>query len=406
MATGKKLIGIGDKTTTGGVVLSAHLDVQINNQGTATENCLASCGQCGQNGMIKVVEKVAYIINELQAAREGDLVMCACPEGANRLIGSPGSTIVGGTEHRATVYQPFGNEAAMHETYATLNEGLNSGTIDVGELLKSAAWPPYNPMTGEDLTDKLRAALEANHKKAIILTLADAAATLKDMAGELAAELKDKAVELKGKAEDFSWEKDGTKTLNAANTANDIGGYGAAIYKAYDLAKQFGDYGVKAEVFTSKGKEYIAITTKNNSDKVLRHVLINGVRVKLNGHKYRTNNYKVMQLGLTPQSRMSGYKGAAVATFVISATINTNELVFNDDYHLVDWFGNVGTDMFKGMVAIGAGEAALLALGLTGGAAIIGGVLAVVAASVIIELVFEEWKVSEKVVSGLNNAIN
>jgi uncharacterized Zn-binding protein involved in type VI secretion len=55
MAAGKKLIGIGDKTTTGGVVLSAHLDVHINNQGTATEKCLASCGQCGQNGMIKGV---------------------------------------------------------------------------------------------------------------------------------------------------------------------------------------------------------------------------------------------------------------------------------------------------------------------------------------------------------------
>lgn len=249
-------------------------------------------------------------------------------------------------------------------------------------------WPAYNPVTGEDLSDQLRDVLEANHKKAIILTLADAAATLKDMARE------------------YSWEKHGKQTLETASTINDVGGYGAAIYKAYDLAKQFGDHGVKAEVFTSRGKEYIAITTKNNGDKVMRHALVNGVRVKFNGHKYRLNNYKMMQLGLSPQSRASGYKGGAVVTFIISATINTNELVFNDDYHLVDWFGNVGTDMFKGMVAIGAGEAALLALGLTGGAAIVGGVLAVVAVSVIIEFVFKEWEVSEKVVSGLKNAIN
>ena len=249
-------------------------------------------------------------------------------------------------------------------------------------------WPAYNPVTGEDLSDQLRDVLEANHKKAIILSLADAVATLKDMARE------------------YSWEKHGKQTLETASTINDVGGYGAAIYKAYDLAKQFGDHGVKAEVFTSRGKEYIAITTKNNGDKVMRHALVNGVRVKFNGHKYRLNNYKMMQLGLSPQSRASGYKGGAVVTFIISATINTNELVFNDDYHLVDWFGNVGTDMFKGMVAIGAGEAALLALGLTGGAAIVGGVLAVVAVSVIIEFVFKEWEVSEKVVSGLKNAIN
>jgi hypothetical protein len=181
------------------------------------------------------------------------------------------------------------------------------------------------------------------------------------------------------------------------------GGYGAAVYKAYDLARQFGDYGVKAEVFTSKGKEYIAITTKNNGDKIMRHALVNGVRVKFNGHKYRLNNYKVVQLGLTPQGRVGGYKGGAVATFIISATINTNELVFNDDYHLVDWFGNVGTDMFKGILAIAAGEAFLLAIGVSGGAILLG-VLAVVGASYAIDKIFEEWHISEKVVSELKNA--
>lgn len=35
----------------------------------------------------------------------------------------------------------------------------------------------------------------------------------------------------------------------------------------------------------------------------MRHALVNGVRIKFNGHKYRLNNYKVVQLGLTPQSR-------------------------------------------------------------------------------------------------------
>lgn len=308
-----------------------------------------------------------------------------------------GGVIIGGSSVIIGDQAPGGSAAMRSAAFAPAAESAEQGGAELAEALKGAMWPPYNPMTGEDLTDQLRAALEANHKKAIILTLADAAATLKDMAEELAAELQ-------GKAENFSWEKDGTKTLEAANTANDLGGYGAAVYKAYDLAKQFGDYGVKAEVFTSKGKEYIAITTKNNSDKILRHTVVNGVRVKLNGHKYRTNNYKVMQLGLTPQSRVSGYKGAAVVTFIISATINTNELVFNDDYHLVDWFGNVGTDMFKGIVAIGAGEALLLALGVSGFGAIILGAIVVVGVSILIENIFDEWKVSEKVVSGLKNA--
>jgi uncharacterized Zn-binding protein involved in type VI secretion len=313
-----------------------------------------------------------------------------------------GGVIIGGSSVIIGDQAPGGSGAmAMRSAaFTPAAESAEQGSAEVAEALKGAMWPPYNPMTGEDLTDKLRAALEANHKKAIILTLADAAATLKDMAEE-------KAAELKEKAESYTWEKDGTKTLKAASTANNFGGYGVAVYKAYDLAKQFGDYGVKAEVFTSKGKEYIAITTKNNSDKILRHTVVNGVRVKLNGHKYRTNNYKVMQLGLTPQSRMSGYKGAGVVTFIISATINTNELVFNDDYHLVDWFGNVGTDMFQAMASIAAGEVVLLGIGaLIGGTGVLFGAIVFVVVSIAVGWVFEEWNVSEKVVSELKNAIN
>ena len=65
----------------------------------------------------------------------------------------------------------------------TLNEPAKGYWVDGAPV-----WPAYNPVTGEDLSDQLREVLEANHKKAIILTLADAAATLKDMAKELAVE--------------------------------------------------------------------------------------------------------------------------------------------------------------------------------------------------------------------------
>lgn len=140
MAQGKKLIGIGDKTTTGGVVLSAHLDVKINNQGTATERCLVSCGQCGQNGMIKVLEPVGCIVHDLMVAREGDWVMCNCPPGRNVLIGSPSSAVIGGTEDgQVYVFSPFAHERAMQEAYASLNEGINSGSVDVNELFAAAS---------------------------------------------------------------------------------------------------------------------------------------------------------------------------------------------------------------------------------------------------------------------------
>ena len=260
---------------------------------------------------------------------------------------------------------------------------VNTFSNDVSLTLdpKNMYWPPYNPMTGEDLSEKLRQALEKNHKKAIILTLSDAKATLDDLLNDITS-------------------SDVLKMADSIKTDTD---YVMAIYRAHDLVKQFGQRGVNAEIFKSKGKEYIAITTKNNSDKILRHVLVNGVRLKVNGHKYRIDNPKVVQLGLTPQSRVAAFKGGAVATFIISAMINTNDLVFDDDYYLVDWFGNVGTDMFKDLTAFGVGEAILLLLGVKG---IVLGVLIVVLVSIAIDNIFDEHNVSDKVIRGLKNAIN
>ena len=260
---------------------------------------------------------------------------------------------------------------------------VNTFSNDVSLTLdpKNMYWPPYNPMTGEDLSEKLRQALEKNHKKAIILTLSDAKATLDDLLNDITS-------------------SDVLKMADSIKTDTD---YVMAIYRAHDLVKQFGQRGVNAEIFKSKGKEYIAITTKNNSDKILRHVLVNGVRLKVNGHKYRIDNPKVVQLGLTPQSRVAAFKGGAVATFIISAMINTNDLVFDDDYYLVDWFGNVGTDMFKALTAFGVGEAILLLLGVKG---IVLGVLIVVLVSIAIDNIFDEHNVSDKVIRGLKNAIN
>ncbi|MGL4886690.1 MAG: type VI secretion system PAAR protein [Aeromonas veronii] len=301
---------------------------------------------------------------------------------------SCGGTVIGGSSVIIGDQAPSASTAMRSSAFTPVTEAASStgaesverGGAELAEALKGAMWPPYNPMTGEDLTAKLRDVLEANHKKAIILTLDDAFATLQDM-----------------------WKEKGTDALNAANSTKDLGDYGMTIYKSYELVKQFGDLGVRAEVFKSNGKEFIAITTKNNSGKVLRHVLVNEVRLKVNGHKYRINNPKISQLGLSPQSRASGFKGGMAITFVISAAINTNDLIFNDQFHLVDWFGNVGADMFKALVQFGAGEAVFL-LAVAAGAPILVGTILVIATYVIIDLAFSEWEVSDKVVGALNSA--
>lgn len=73
-----------------------------------------------------------------------------------------------------------------------------------------------------------------------------------------------------------------------------------------------------------------------------------------------------MQPGFSPKSRVANFKGAGALTFVVSASIAASDLVFKDDYHLVYWFGNVRSDMFKLILQSAHGEAALFAAAFLG----------------------------------------
>ncbi|MGN2752196.1 hypothetical protein [Aliivibrio fischeri] len=125
----------------------------------------------------------------------------------------------------------------------------------------------------------------------------------------------------------------------------------------------------------------------------------------MNGKKYPINSPKVQQVGLSPKARANGFKGAGVLTFVVSAAIATTDLVFKDDYHLVDWFGNVGADMFKALLQFGAGEAILFGIiAMTGYVTL--GLIAVFFVYVSIEWIWSEYKVNDEVVKGLESVIS
>ena len=117
------------------------------------------------------------------------------------------------------------------------------------------------------------------------------------------------------------------------------------MFDAASIAKQFGDMNIKADLVESRGKIFVAFNGTAQNGKALKHAYVNGTRVNMNGKKYPLNSFKAMQTGFSPKSRAASFKGAGVLTFVVSASIATSDLVFKDDYHLVDWFGNVGSDM-------------------------------------------------------------
>ncbi|WP_186171712.1 hypothetical protein [Vibrio chagasii] len=197
--------------------------------------------------------------------------------------------------------------------------------------------------------------------------------------------------------------KDVAALAMSINSVKSWANHTEPMFNASSIAKQFGDMGVKADLVESKGKMFVAFSGTDKNGKVLQHALVNGTRINMNGKKYPLNSFKSMQAGFSPQSRAANFKGAGVLTFVVSASIATSDLVFKDDYHLVDWFGNVGSDMFKALLQFGAGEAMLLIVGTMSGSILLGGILCAVS-YLIIEIVWGKYSISEKIITELENA--
>ncbi len=198
--------------------------------------------------------------------------------------------------------------------------------------------------------------------------------------------------------------KDVAALAASINTAKSWFNHTEPMFDAASIAKQFGDMNIKADLVESRGKIFVAFNGTDLNGKALKHALVNGTRVNMNGKKYPLNSFKAMQTGFSPKSRAANFKGAGVLTFVVSASIATSDLVFKDDYHLVDWFGNVGSDMFKFMLQTAVGEASLFAVAALGGTVLVGA-LACVAAYVIIEWAWGEFKISNTIVRELENVI-
>ncbi|MDC5869869.1 hypothetical protein OPW39_13645 [Vibrio europaeus] len=186
------------------------------------------------------------------------------------------------------------------------------------------------------------------------------------------------------------------------NTAKSWFNHTEPLFNAASIAKQFGDMGIKADLVESKGKTFVAFAGTDTNGKALKHAFVNGTRVNMNGKKYPLNSFKATQAGFSPKARATAFKGAGVLTFVVSASIATTDLVFKDDYHLVSWFGNVGSDMFKFLVQVGVGEAVLLAMGTLSSPVLVGAFF-VAASYILIEIVWSEYDISNKIVGVLEN---
>ncbi|WP_175951966.1 PAAR domain-containing protein [Burkholderia sp. BCC0405] len=75
----------GNLTTTGGQVLDGD-DLDLDNGQPYTYHMArASCGRCGQIGSIFGTANT-WGVGDTHGVLDGDIVMCACPPGGNRVI--------------------------------------------------------------------------------------------------------------------------------------------------------------------------------------------------------------------------------------------------------------------------------------------------------------------------------
>ncbi|PSV35155.1 MULTISPECIES: hypothetical protein [unclassified Photobacterium] len=234
----------------------------------------------------------------------------------------------------------------------------------------------------------LQEELEKNHQAVLLLTEEDSFYTIKNLI--------DERYHQKGQIPSTLILKDIDKSKTWAE-------YLATGLGAIKLAQAFDDFGVTARYSVIKGKTRVSIATRNNGQQMLRHVLVNGMRLKVNGKKtYAIDNPKVVQLGLAPTQRISAGIKAGAMTMIISAAINTNDLIFNDDYDFYDWFGNIGTDFIKTAIALYGTEIVIGAIiGAWGTIAILVIAAVSVTLSFAIDKLFEVNNVSRELTNAL-----
>ncbi|EUB84223.1 PAAR domain-containing protein [Pseudomonas putida] len=105
---GRKVVGIGAPTSTGGVVLEGNVGINIDYAvSTSSIGHMASCPVCppGKGPIVAVGPRTITLPAGL-VALEGDYVACGCPPKSNTVLFAQ-SSVFGGGEHSAASFSPI-----------------------------------------------------------------------------------------------------------------------------------------------------------------------------------------------------------------------------------------------------------------------------------------------------------
>lgn len=135
-----------------------------------------------------------------------------------------------------------------------------------------------------------------------------------------------------------------------------------------------------------------------------------GIRAYLNGTRYLINNPRILYMGVGTQGMNNVSVGAARFAIVFSAAYRVVELIFKDEYSLVDFFVNVTMDMAKLAISIqitAAITGGITTAALATGTSVMLVALGVFAVGLLIGLALywldEEFQISTTIIKGLKN---
>lgn len=176
-------------------------------------------------------------------------------------------------------------------------------------------------------------------------------------------------------------------------------GVGANYYSTADdavtMAKLVGDlgsFGAKAYIKTYQGKPHIILKGYP------------GLRKVLTGTTYGIKNPKVVSMGLGKAGAIKAAKQGGILTIVLLSAYRVVDYVLTDEATLSQLVGTLATDIVKVGIATGASIALAAAVGAATFA--VGPILAVVVMGIGMSMLLDhldtEYKITERVVAGLD----
>jgi hypothetical protein len=141
----------------------------------------------------------------------------------------------------------------------------------------------------------------------------------------------------------------------------DVAGYGNTAFGAKSeyvyaqkVAKSLGGYATKWYVKIINDKPYIILKGYNRQLKTL-----------LAGNIWKATNPKLVQFGIGPGAIKASLKGNIIVTIFFSIAVNAVDTMIKDEKTMIDFLGNTGSDIVKGLTAL-----AITAISLAGIAAV------------------------------------